>query len=77
MSDTPRFRRRPAPDAQSSDVEGRTFCDTCGQEVFVPIDVTAGQHQDFVDECPICGSPMVLRADIQQDGRAHIDGQRE
>lgn len=77
MSDTPRFRRRPAPEVQSSDVEGRTFCDTCGQEVFVPIDVTAGQHQDFVEECPICGSPMVLRADIQQDGRAHVDGQRE
>ncbi|MFN9369377.1 MAG: CPXCG motif-containing cysteine-rich protein [Planctomycetia bacterium] len=44
------------------DVDG--FCDACNQEVFLPIDVSAGAHQDFVEECPVCGSPMVLRARI-------------
>lgn len=77
MSDHPRYRRHPGPEAGTSEVEGRYFCDTCNQEVFVPLDVSAGQRQDFVEECPLCGSPMVLRAEIQQDGRARVDGRRE
>lgn len=77
MPDNPRNRHRNAPDAGTSEVEGRYFCDTCNQEVFVPIDVSAGQRQEFIEECPICGSPMVLRADVQPDGRAHVDGRRE
>lgn len=77
MPDNPRYRHRHGPDAGTSDVEGRYFCDTCNQEVFVPLDVSAGPHQDFVEECPLCGSPMVLRADIQQDGRARVEGKRE
>lgn len=77
MPDNPRYRHHHGPDAQSSEVEGRYFCDTCNQEIFVPIDVSAGQRQDFTEECPVCGSPMVLQADIQQDGRARVEGQRE
>ncbi len=77
MTDNPRFRRHHVPEAGTSEVEGRYFCDSCHQEVFVPLDVSAGQHQDFVEECPHCGSPMVLRADIQADGRARVDGRRE
>lgn len=77
MPDNPRYRHHHGPDTQTSEIEGRYFCDTCNQEVFVPIDVSAGRHQDFVEECPVCGSPMLIRADIQQDGRAHVEGQRE
>ena len=29
------------------------------------------------EDCPVCGSPMVLHADLQQDGRARVDGHRE
>jgi hypothetical protein len=77
MSGNPRYRHHHGPDTHTSDVEGRYFCDACNQEIFVPLDVSAGQHQDFVEECPVCGSPMVLQADIQQDGRARVDGHRE
>ncbi|MFM7035991.1 MAG: CPXCG motif-containing cysteine-rich protein [Planctomycetia bacterium] len=77
MPDNPRYRHRHGPDAETSEVEGRYFCDSCNQEVFVPLDVTAGHHQGLIEECPICGSPMVLQVDIQRDGRAHIDGKRE
>lgn len=76
MQENPRYRRHAIP-AQTSEVEGRYFCDTCGQEVFVAMDISAGRHQDYVEECPVCGSPMVLHADIQPDGSTRIEGQRE
>ena len=77
MPDTPHYRHRHTTDEQPSEVSGRYFCDACNQEVFVPVDVSAGIRQDFVEECPICGSAMVLRTSIQPDGRAHVDGTRE
>lgn len=77
MPDSPRYRHHHGPDAQTSDIEGRYFCDTCNQEVFVPVDVSAGRRQDLAEECPVCGCTMVLRADIQLNGRAHVEGQRE
>lgn len=76
MPENPRFRKHAIP-TQSSEVEGRYFCDTCSQEVFVPVDVSAGRHQDYVEECPVCGSPMLLHVDIQPDGRARIVDERE
>ena len=76
MPDNPRYRKRDIP-AQTSEVEGRYFCDACNEEVFVPVDVSAGSHQDYVEECPVCGSPLVLHVDIQQDGRARIADERE
>lgn len=77
MPDRPRYRHRHGPDTRSSDVEGRYFCDACNAEVFLPLDVSAGGRQEFVEECPVCGSPMVLRADVLPDGRARVDGHRE
>jgi competence CoiA-like predicted nuclease len=77
MTDNPRYRHHHGPEAETPEIEGRYFCDSCNQEVFIPLDVTAGRQQDFIEECPVCGSPMMLRADIQQDGRAKVDGHRE
>lgn len=40
----------------------------------MPIDVSVELRQDFVVECPVCGSPMVLRVDVQPDGQGHVAG---
>lgn len=67
----------PEPDDLPTEVEGRYFCDACGREVFVPLDVSAGTHQDWVEECPVCGHPMLLHADLDPRGRARLDGHHE
>ena len=51
---------------QPSDVEARYICDTCGEEIIVPIDITEGSHQDYVEDCPVCCNPMVLNVDIDE-----------
>jgi hypothetical protein len=62
---------------QSSDLDARYICDTCGEEIVVPVDITGGSHQDYVEDCPVCCNPMVLHVDIDDAGEAHIFSEHE
>lgn len=77
MTKPTRPRDEAEPADRPTEVEGRYFCDACGREVFVPLDVSAGTHQDWVEECPVCGHPMLLHADLDGRGRARLDGHHE
>ena len=57
--------------------EATYVCDSCGEEIVVPIDVSAGAHQDYVEDCPVCCNPMRLRVEIEPDGEARIEGEHE
>jgi hypothetical protein len=52
-------------------------CDSCGEEIVVPVDISAGAHQDYVEDCPVCCHPMRLHVDIDDDGEARIEGEHE
>ncbi len=65
-------KRQPAPE-----VEATYICDSCGEEIIVPVDISAGSHQDYVEDCPVCCHPMRLHVDIDPDGEAHIAGEHE
>jgi hypothetical protein len=58
-------------------IEATYICDACGEEIVVPVDVSAGAHQDYVEDCPVCCHPMTLHVDIDGDGEAHIEGEHE
>ena len=64
-------------DMQPAEVEAHYICDSCGEEIVVPIDVTEGPHQDYVEDCPICCNPMVLHVDIAEDGQPLITSEHE
>ena len=64
-------------DTQPAEVEAHYVCDTCGEEIVVPIDVTEGQHQDYVEDCPVCCNPMVLHVDIADDGEPLIRSEHD
>ncbi|MFM9026298.1 MAG: CPXCG motif-containing cysteine-rich protein [Planctomycetaceae bacterium] len=65
-------KRQPAPE-----LEATYICDSCGEEIIVPVDISAGSHQDYVEDCPVCCHPMRLHVDIDPDGEAHIAGEHE
>jgi hypothetical protein len=52
-------------------------CDSCGEEIVVPVDLSGGTHQDYVEDCPVCCHPMSLHVDIGPDGEARIEGEHE
>ena len=57
--------------------EASYICDNCGEEIVVPLDITAGRHQHYVEDCPVCCSPNVLIVEFDQDGIAVVHSQGE
>lgn len=69
----------PYPDevVRSADVEATYVCDSCGEEIVIPLDVSAGAHQDYVEDCPVCCNPILIHVDITPDGDAQIRSEHE
>jgi len=53
------------------------ICDSCGEEIVIPVDVTAGASQEYVEDCPVCCSPNVIHVEFDEDGDAHCWAERE
>ena len=56
-----RKRRRPSEDASY-------VCDACGEEIVVPVDLSAGENQAYVEDCPVCCRPNIIHVEIDEGG---------
>jgi hypothetical protein len=52
-------------------------CDSCGEQIVVPIDLSAGASQEYVEDCPVCCRPNVIRMEVDEDGAARVWATRE
>ncbi len=52
--------------------ENAYICDTCGEEIVIPIDVSAGAEQEYVEDCPVCCHPNVIHINVEPDGTVQI-----
>ncbi len=57
--------------------EGAYVCDACGEEIVVPIDVSQGERQRYVEDCPVCCRANVLHVEVDAEGRADVRAQAE
>ena len=57
--------------------EASYVCDSCGEEVVIPIDLTAGEHQDFVEDCPVCCNPSLIHVDVDPEGDVRVWAEAE
>ncbi|MEM6688501.1 MAG: CPXCG motif-containing cysteine-rich protein [Planctomycetota bacterium] len=46
--------------------EASYICDSCGEEIVIPIDLTAGTTQDYVEDCPVCCHPSLIHIDVDE-----------
>ena len=44
--------------------EASYICDSCGEEIVVPLDPSAGSHQQYVEDCPVCCRPNVIHVEF-------------
>ena len=44
--------------------EGSYVCPTCGESIVVPLDPSAGADQQYVEDCPVCCNPNVIRVEF-------------
>ena len=47
--------------------EASYVCGACGEEIVVPIDVSQGRRQEYVEDCPVCCRANVIRIEIDED----------
>lgn len=51
--------------------EASYVCDGCGEEIVIPVDLTGGTTQDYVEDCPICCRPSLIHVDVH-DGDVRV-----
>lgn len=57
--------------------EASYTCGECGEEIVVPVDLSAGSSQEYVEDCPVCCRANVIRIEIDPDGEARAWGELE
>jgi hypothetical protein len=53
------------------------LCDACGEEIVIPIDVSQGNRQAYVEDCPVCCRANLIVVEIDEDGEAQAWAQLE
>jgi len=57
--------------------DGSYICPACGEEIVVPLDLSAGARQQYVEDCPVCCRPNVIYVEIEENGEARVWSQSE
>ena len=57
--------------------EGTYICDACGVEIVVPLDLSAGERQVYVEDCPVCCRPNVIHVEVEEDGNLRVWAEAE
>ena len=52
-------------------------CDHCGEEIVIPIDLSAGDGQDYVEDCPVCCHPNLVHVRVDLDGEVEVWAEAE
>lgn len=48
--------------------EASYICDSCGEEIVIPIDLTEGEFQQYVEDCPVCCNPNRITVEVNEHG---------
>jgi hypothetical protein len=59
------------------DNEATYVCNYCGEEIVVPVDLSAGRDQTYVEDCPVCCRPHVINVHIDREGELWLTGDAE
>jgi len=52
--------------------EASYLCDGCGEEIVIPIDMSQGASQEYVEDCPVCCQPNIVHVEIDPDGEPQV-----
>ncbi|MCC9607309.1 CPXCG motif-containing cysteine-rich protein [Blastopirellula sp. JC732] len=57
--------------------EATYVCDACGEEIVIPIDLSQGHSQTYVEDCPVCCRPSVIHIELDEDGGVQVWAEQE
>ena len=70
-------RRKQRDRARRLREQAAYYCDSCGEQIVVPLDLSAGASEEYVEDCPVCCRPNVIRVEVDEDGTARVWATRE
>ncbi|HEY9546301.1 MAG TPA: CPXCG motif-containing cysteine-rich protein [Solimonas sp.] len=45
-------------------------CPACWEEIVLDIDLSAGDEQQYAEDCSVCCRPMTVRVEVSVDGES-------
>lgn len=52
--------------------EASYICDACGEQIVIPLDLTEGSSQTYVEDCPVCCRANTIHVHIDDDGEPQV-----
>jgi Cysteine-rich CPXCG len=78
LDDDARSPNHPPGGLQSpSQVEASYICDACGEEIVIPLDLSEGSDQQYVEDCPVCCRANMIHVHLDEDGTAQVSAAPE
>ena len=56
--------------------EASYICDACGEEIVIPVDLSQGVSQEYVEDCPDCCRANLIHVEID-DGETTVWAEAE
>ncbi len=57
--------------------EAAYVCDACGEEIVIPLDLSEGASQTYVEDCPVCCRANTIYVHLDEDGTFQIRAEPE
>jgi hypothetical protein len=57
--------------------EAEYVCGSCGELIVVPVDVSQGARQRYVEDCPVCCRANTIVLEFDADGQPHVTAELE
>lgn len=57
--------------------EATYICESCGEEIVVPVDLSQGSWQQYTEDCPVCCHPNLITIEVDEDGRVEVRSELE
>ena len=52
--------------------EAKYHCESCSEEIVVPVDLSAGASQEYVEDCPVCCRPNLVHVEVEDTGKVLV-----
>jgi transcription elongation factor Elf1 len=52
-------------------------CDSCGEEIVIPVDISQGRSQEYVEDCPVCCHANVIHVEIDERQEVRVWAESE
>ena len=56
----------------TAELETVVTCPHCGEVVEIGLDPGSGSIQEYVEDCPVCCRPNVIRIEVDEDGDVRV-----